>query len=366
MGLDVSAPARFLRHATVGLTALTLLHVWLHGWSGLPSARADALRVLFSTRVATGERPKVTVIADQPVDSVDVELTDDRGETLRSSLGALARGARREVPLPAQPGRHRWKGKLVVRQGGTTRDSTLDFETVTAPQLEIAIDKARVDLGARRLEARFSRPAARAEIAVFSATGDPIASDTRELGDQPPGTPLVISWPATASSGDTAADIGRIDLKLVDPDGFYASVSLYPWSVYIPHEEVTFATDSAAIATSEAPKLEASQARIAEALARHKNLGPIRLYIAGHTDTVGAPAYNLSLSQRRAQAIAAWFRKRGLRLPVLYEGFGEFAPLVGTPDQTDEPRNRRVDYILAVEDPVLKATRHRAAWKRLP
>jgi outer membrane protein OmpA-like peptidoglycan-associated protein len=361
MGLDVSARARFLRYATVALTALTVS-------LGLPSARADALRVQFSTRVATGERPKVTVIADQSVDSVDVELTDDRGETLRSSLGALARGARREVPLPAQPGRHRWKGKLVVRQGGTTRDSTLDFETVTAPHLEIAVDKARVDLAARRLEARFSRAAARAEIAVFSATGgDPIASDTRELGDQPPGTPLVISWPATVSSGDTAAaDIGRIDLKLVDPDGFYASVSLYPWSVYIPHEEVSFATDSAAIAASEAPKLEASHARIAEALAKHKNLGPIRLYIAGHTDTVGAPAYNLSLSQRRAQAIAAWFRKHGLRLPVLYEGFGEFAPLVGTPDQTDEPRNRRVDYILAVEDPALKATRHRAAWKRLP
>ena len=81
---------------------------------------------------------------------------------------------------------------------------------------------------------------------------------------------------------------------------------------------------------------------------------------------MGAPAYNLALSQRRAQSIAAWFRKRGLRLPVLYEGFGELAPLVGTPDQTDEPRNRRVDYILAVEDPVLKATRHRAAWKRVP
>ncbi len=149
----MSARPRFLRYATVSLTALTF---WL------PSARADALRVQFSTRVGTGERPKVTVIADQPVDQVQVELTDDRGETLTSSLGALARGARREIPLPAQPGRHRWKGKLTVRQGGTTRDSTLDFETVTAPQLEIAVDKAKVDLGARRLEARFSRAAARA------------------------------------------------------------------------------------------------------------------------------------------------------------------------------------------------------------
>jgi outer membrane protein OmpA-like peptidoglycan-associated protein len=341
----------------VGLTAVTPLWAWPP-----PAARADALRVQFSTRVATGERPKVTVIADEAVADVHLELTDDRGQTITQNLGALARGARREVALPAQPGRHRWRGTLHVRQGGTSRDSTLDFETVTAPRLEIAVDKARVDLANRRLEARFSRAAARAEIAVYSATGgEAIASDTRELGDAPPGTPLVIGWPAGGSG-----EIGRIDLKLTDPDGFYASVSLFPWSVYIPHEEVSFATDSAAIAASEAPKLEASYARIAEALARHKTLGPIRLYIAGHTDTVGATDYNLGLSQRRAQAIAAWFRKRGLRLPVLYEGFGELAPLVGTPDQTDEPRNRRVDYILAVEDPVLKATRHRPVWKRLP
>ena len=81
----MSARPRFLRYAMVSLTALTF---WL------PSARADALRVQFSTRVGTGERPKVTVIADQPVDQVQVELTDDRGETLTSSLGALARGAR--------------------------------------------------------------------------------------------------------------------------------------------------------------------------------------------------------------------------------------------------------------------------------
>jgi hypothetical protein len=36
---------------------------------------------------------------------------------------------------------------------------------------------------------------------------------------------------------------------------------------------------------------------------------------------------------------------------------------VATPDNTDERRNRRVDYILATEDPVLKATEFQAVWK---
>ena len=200
MGLDVSARARFLRYATVGLTALTLLQsgCWL-----VRRAVGARRRPAGAVQHAGGHRraPQGDGHRRPARGQRQVELTDDRGETLRSSLGALARGARREVPLPAQPGRHRWKGKLVVRQGGTTRDSTLDFETVIAPQLEIAVDKARVDLGARRLEARFSRAAARAEIAVFSATGgEPIASDTRELGDQPPGTPLMITWPATRAT----------------------------------------------------------------------------------------------------------------------------------------------------------------------
>jgi len=92
-------------------------------------------------------------------------------------------------------------------------------------------------------------------------------------------------------------------------------------------------------------------------------LGPIKLYIAGHTDTVGAAAYNLNLSRRRAQSIAGWFRKNGLRIPIAYEGYGGIRAAGGHADNTDEPRNRRVDYILSVEDPILKATEFQAVWK---
>jgi outer membrane protein OmpA-like peptidoglycan-associated protein len=117
------------------------------------------------------------------------------------------------------------------------------------------------------------------------------------------------------------------------------------------------------ITPSEEPKLAASLKLITEALTAHRQLQP-RLYIAGHTDTVGTPAHNLRLSQQRAQTIAAWFRNHGLRLPIFHEGFGEHALLVATPDQTDEPRNRRVDYILSADPPTLKATGFRAAWKK--
>jgi outer membrane protein OmpA-like peptidoglycan-associated protein len=325
--------------------------------------RADALRVQFSTKVATGQRPKVTLIADEAVDQVTVVLTDQTGRATRGRFGALRPGDRREMILPALPGRHHFAGQLTVKQGGRSQERSLSFDTVVAPELRIGVDKARVDLAARRLEARFSRPAARAEIKVFAATGGALLAEaTQDLGGAAAETPLLITWPAAGG----ASEVGRIDLRLVDTDGFHAGVSLYPWSVHIPHEEVGFATDAATIAASEQPKLEASLGLISAALARHRDLGPIRLYIAGHTDTVGKPAYNLGLSQRRAQAIAAWFRRRGLRLPILYEAFGEHAPLVGTADETDEARNRRVDYILAIDDPLMKASAFRPTWKRIP
>jgi len=71
------------------------------------------------------------------------------------------------------------------------------------------------------------------------------------------------------------------------------------------------------------------------------------------------------LSRERARSIASWFRKRGARIPIAYEGYGETALAVSTADGVDEPRNRRVDYILSLDEPTMKTTGFRPAWKRV-
>jgi outer membrane protein OmpA-like peptidoglycan-associated protein len=226
--------------------------------------------------------------------------------------------------------------------------------------LKVEVDKTHVDLAARKLEVKMNHPAGKVEIKVFGPTGEaPLARDEHDFRGHGAGDPLTVTWP------DPGGEVARIDLRAYDADGLWVGLALIPWSVYIPHEEVNFATDSASITNDESPKLEGSLKQITEALRKHRELGPIKLFIAGHTDTVGATGYNLKLSQRRAQSIAGWFRAHGLRLPIFYEGFGEQALLVATPDETNEARNRRVDYILAVEEPALKSTAFRAAWKRI-
>jgi outer membrane protein OmpA-like peptidoglycan-associated protein len=76
-------------------------------------------------------------------------------------------------------------------------------------------------------------------------------------------------------------------------------------------------------------------------------LANYRFRIEGHTDTVGSAAYNKSLSGERAASVAKYleekFGVKGARLETI--GRGQEGLLVPTPDQTPEPRNRRVQII---------------------
>ena len=96
---------------------------------------------------------------------------------------------------------------------------------------------------------------------------------------------------------------------------------------------------------------------------------PVRLFIAGHTDTVGGNDKNRKLSLARAKAIASYFRKKGIKIPIAFAGFGEEVLKVKTADNTDERANRRADYVLGpaggtppFKGPYLKA---RASWAQL-
>jgi outer membrane protein OmpA-like peptidoglycan-associated protein len=240
--------------------------------------------------------------------------------------------------------------------GGTT---TRSAPVPARPPLQVVIDKSKVDLNEHHLELRASRDLSRVTLKVTGESGSILADVERQLSAYPAGKPLVVEW--QPSSDETVV---RIEVFAYDMDDYYRGIALTPWSILIPHEEVNFKTDSAQIEGPEKPKLEASFTRVTEALAKHTELHPT-LFIAGHTDTVGEAGYNLSLSRRRAQSISNWFRQRGLRIPIAFEGFGESALLIKTADEVDEPRNRRVDYILAVDEPVFKTSGVHPSWHRV-
>jgi outer membrane protein OmpA-like peptidoglycan-associated protein len=233
-----------------------------------------------------------------------------------------------------------------------------------ASPLRVEVDKAKVDLKQHRLELRVSRPATKLKITVVGDSGATLADEEENITGRGAGTPLVVTW---SPSSDEA--VATIDVRVTDAQGAWVGVQISPWFVAIPHEDVNFKTDHADIEDAETPKLEAAFAKLNEVLAKdaaHGRQHPgITLFIAGHTDTVGNAAYNLKLSQARARAIAAWFRKRGVRMPIAFEGFGETALAVSTADNVDEPRNRRVDYVLSDEPPRYGGGLA-PAWRRIP
>ena len=233
-----------------------------------------------------------------------------------------------------------------------------------ASALKVVVDKSKVDLKGHRLEVKMSRPAGKVKITVTSESNAVLADEEQDFSGRPGGTPLIVTW--TPSSD---APVAKIELRAYDAQGNWVGVELAPWFVNIPHDDVNFRTDSADIDAAEVPKVEAAFGKITEVLAKDTASGRmhagITLYIAGHTDTVGSPTHNFKLSQDRARSIAAWFRKRGVKIPISYEGFGETSLAVKTADNIDEVKNRRADYILSDGPPTL-SNAFKPSWKRIP
>jgi|SRR5688572_11966475 outer membrane protein OmpA-like peptidoglycan-associated protein len=66
--------------------------------------------------------------------------------------------------------------------------------------------------------------------------------------------------------------------------------------------------------------------------------------VIGHTDTVGAVEFNDALSLKRAARVRNDFTGRGIPTDsISIAGRGEREPVVPTPDDVSEPRNRRVE-----------------------
>lgn len=105
---------------------------------------------------------------------------------------------------------------------------------------------------------------------------------------------------------------------------------------------VDFATNSADLT----PQARATLDRLGQALSSSELAG-YHFRIVGHTDTVGTPEYNKTLSEQRADAVVKYLTaKFGVQPTRLQaEGVGEADLLVQTPPQTPERRNRRVEVI---------------------
>jgi OmpA-OmpF porin, OOP family len=102
---------------------------------------------------------------------------------------------------------------------------------------------------------------------------------------------------------------------------------------------ILFDTDSDVIRSESRPVLE-------EVLSVFKGEPEWKLTIEGHTDAAGSDTHNQTLSQKRAESVAAYLRSGGIdagRLKTV--GFGESKPVADNDTELGRAQNRRVELV---------------------
>ena len=336
-------------------------------WHLVGTVAAQPVSYKLQGDVPVGKKPAIEIKALQKVSDLRLDLERDDGKQFSVKHASLGKGQAVTLPIgDGAAGKAAYKGTLSLDIAGQGRWSgELTFETIVRAPIKVTYDAEHLDLDKRELQFKLSRPAASAELTVTGEDGKELGTGKATYDKPDPDAWLSITWTQPPNTR-----VMTMKLRVTAADGIVTNVDLVPWSVTIDHEDVTFAVDSAVIEASEEKKLDASLAKIADVIKRGSKFMKMKLFVAGHTDTVGASAKNRKLSLDRARAIAAYFKKKGVTIPIAYAGFGEDVPKVKTPDSTDERANRRADYVIgpAAGAPPFKGpyTKARASWQQLP
>lgn len=87
-----------------------------------------------------------------------------------------------------------------------------------------------------------------------------------------------------------------------------------------------------------------SQALLPKILAEARSRPAVDISVIGHTDTLYTDDYNNQLALKRATKVSELLKEKGLKAnSMIIESHGKRNLLIQTPDNTFEPRNRRVE-----------------------
>ncbi len=108
-------------------------------------------------------------------------------------------------------------------------------------------------------------------------------------------------------------------------------------------EKVTFQADAFFDFDKSILKAE-GKAKLDDLMAKTKGMNLEVIIAVGHTDSVGADAYNQRLSIRRAEAVKAYLVNGGVEKNRVYtEGKGEKQPVADNKTKEGRAKNRRVE-----------------------
>ena len=239
---------------------------------------------------------------------------------------------------------------------GDVVEQSVPVEWAYRLPLSIDLSRARADLEAKTVTVKASARVESADIVAYGARKAELDRRTIPIG----AGPGEVSVPFV---GDPS-EVVLLDVTLRTSSA-WAGFTYSPWFLDIPHQDVLFASDSDVITADEEWKLAAVQEQLADVIDKYGAMVPVKLYIAGCTDTVGDAGHNADLSTRRARSIGRWLKSHGFNYPIFYHGFGESLLAVQTGDGVDMAVNRRALYMVGANPPPAGSGIPSVGWSAL-
>lgn len=329
----------------------------------------DAMAVGFQYKIQnqksqTDGDPAVLVLqATDFVKKGNITIKSSSGKTFNRGIGRLNPGGQLRVPIKDSLGSHSYTATITaVGTSGAKVTIPLKFKAVRVKPIKLKIDRDSVNTAKGQLTFTSNVGVNKILVEVYNDEGKKIGSE--EVSFDNKSGKQTLKW-------QTTGKVGALKLTAYDEAGFWTSLLLEPWWIEIEHKDIIFDFGKDTWQAAEEQKLVDSLKEIKKQIKKikrikrsAKNTPNMRLYIAGYTDTVGSKAENRKLSAARAHAIAKWFKKKGVKMQIYYQGFGEDALAVKTPDNTAEAKNRRAIYVLGNATPPTSQSMPYRKWSR--
>lgn len=305
-------------------------------------ALGNPLVLGYPSTLTDNAKPALIITPQQDVATLQVTI-EVGGAMHKYTLEDLPAGVAQRIEWPRDTAITSATAYLLAEfTDRSEREMQVEISYAYGGQLSVDLSHATADTSNNTVTVEVSALVEHAEIVAWGAHKVQLDTATVTINDGP--GEITIPWVGRAS------DVVLLDITLHNPSG-WAGFTFSPWFLDIPHDDVLFESNSDLIKDSESHKLEATLIQLRDVLNKYGDIVPVKLYIAGCTDTVGSVSSNRDLSKRRARAIAKWLRNQGFPRPIYYYGFGEALLAVPTADSTDYAANRRVLYMVGANPP---------------
>ena len=180
-----------------------------------------------------------------------------------------------------------------------------------------------------------------AEGCELDSDGDGVVDGLDKCPGTPPGRKVNAEGCELDSDGD-----GLVDGVDKCPTVYAKTTDGCPPPPPPPAEPKKLILEGVNFNNDEATLLPEAMATLDQAAATLKEWGNTKVEVAGHTDSVASDAYNMDLSQRRANAVRDYLISKGIDAGRLTaKGYGESNPIADNETEKGRYMNRRVELV---------------------